>query len=247
MQKCSIDKKPEVVVPGNKEDTLNYCVDHFLKLGNEAIKDHGYFAVALSGGSTPKEIFQRLSSRKHQLDWSLVRLFWGDERSVPPKDKESNYLMAFSSGLENLGIPEKNIFRMKAESSIEENAKAYEELIKKNTHKGRFDLVMLGMGDDGHTASLFSGSLGLHVTDRLVIANFVPQKNTWRMTLTYSCINAASNICFYIIGAGKASMLQAVLSYPLGSYPCQGVKNALWICDRSAAEAFAPAQTPVFK
>jgi 6-phosphogluconolactonase len=129
---------------------------------------------------------------------------------------------------------------MKAETQIEENALAYEKLIKEKVSSGEFDLIMLGMGDDGHTASLFPHTHGLHTDGRWVIANYVPQKKTWRMTFTFDCINKGKNICLYVMGSKKEDMLARVLDEPYDpdQFPVQRVgtpdHKAIWVMDEAA-------------
>lgn len=237
------DDRRDIVIPGNTLEAIAFCVEQFIDIAQESIRDHGFFSVALSGGSTPKAIYQSLSSpfNSSRVDWKRVLLFWSDERSVPKDDPESNYHMAMTSGFATLPIPQENIFRMQAEDNIEENAKAYESLIKVKLGGKPFDLVMLGMGEDGHTASLFPKTHGLHTKERLAIANFVPQKNTWRMTLTFECINASRNIDIYILGKGKAEMLRKVLTAPYDpdTFPIQRIgipeHKALLVLDKDAA------------
>ena len=240
----SVDDRRTLALPGDATDTLKFCVDHFLFTANEAIDDHGYFAVALSGGSTPKAIFQALAKpeNRSKTDWSRFLVFWSDERSVPPDNAESNYHMAMESGWKTLPVPAESIYRMVAEDDIEGHAKDYEERILTKIPQRHFDLVMLGMGDDGHTASLFPLTHGLHVENQLAIANYIPQKSTWRMTLTYKCINAARHTAVYVMGAGKESILKEVLTgtYQPDLYPSQKVgipsHKALWIADDKAAK-----------
>lgn len=240
-----LDDRREIAVPGNYEETIRFSAEYFIHLAHHALNSHGYFAVALSGGSTPKAIFNLLCSPlyKDKLDWSKVKIFWSDERSVSPDDPESNYYMAMKAGFSSLPLKEENIFRMPAdEEDIEQAAEKYEKLILKNVPNGKFDLVMLGMGDDGHTASLFPKTHGLHVeSKRLVIANFIPQKDTWRMTLTFDAIDQAHHSVIYVIGKSKAKMVKEVLtsSYEPDLYPVQRVgtrtHKALWILDNEAA------------
>ncbi|MDN3507780.1 MAG: 6-phosphogluconolactonase [Simkaniaceae bacterium] len=217
-----------------KEKAIEFAVEHWLDCGKQAIENHGAFFVALSGGSTPKAIFQVLATKKDALDWSRVHLFWSDERSVSPDDPDSNYHMAMHSGLEKLPIDPAHIYRMVAEDNIEQNALEYENHIKTTLLNRPFDLIMLGMGDDGHTASLFPETSALTITDRLVVANPVPQKKTTRMTFTYPLINAAANIAIYVLGHGKATMLKQVLA-PDSPYPISGIGTpaspALYITD----------------
>jgi 6-phosphogluconolactonase len=240
----SFDKRRDIIIPGNAEETVTFCTCQFLEIGREAIEKSGSFAVALSGGHTPNAIFKELSKSDNAdaLDWSKVFCFWSDERSVPSNHPESNYLNAMQSGLASLPLLPENIFRMKGESEIEENAIAYERLIREKVPTLQFDLIMLGMGEDGHTASLFPRTHGLHTKDRLVIANYIPQKHTWRMSFTYECIHMAKNICIYVIGANKAATVVKVLLSPYDpdNLPIQRIgtpaHKALWILDSAASE-----------
>jgi 6-phosphogluconolactonase len=242
--KCrSWNEKWDLIIPGDKETTIDVCARHFVAVCRQSIQEHGNFFAALSGGSTPKALFEKISQPpyKEQIVWENLWLLWSDERSVPPDDAESNYRTAMEAGLGKMPIPKDQIFRMKAEEQIEENALEYENLLK-NLLKGRpLDLVMLGMGEDGHTASLFPQTEGLKAEGRLVIANYVPQKNTWRMTLTYEAINAAQNIAIYVLGASKKEMVKEVLTgeenfdrYPIQKIGTMG-KKALWILDEEAS------------
>ncbi len=146
------------------------------------------------------------------------------------------------AGLNKLPIPPENIFRMEAEESIEEKAAAYEALIRLKICDESFDLVMLGMGEDGHTASLFPHTHALHTKDRLVVANFVPQKKTWRMSFTFECINNARTICIYVMGEAKADVVVSTLmgNYTPDEFPIQRVgtpsHKALWILDQAASK-----------
>jgi len=239
----TLDDRRNLIFPGDYEETIVYCANHFIDLCQKNISKKTYFSVALSGGSTPKSIFQMLSSDqfKNEIEWDKILFFWSDERAVPPEDSESNYKMAMDSGIKNMPIKQENIFRMKAEHNIEKNAKEYEELINKKLHSQLFDLVMLGVGDDGHTASLFPNTEALKETEKLVAANYVPQKNTWRMTLTFKAINQSKNIVLYILGGNKKTILKKILFPEPGSksYPSQMIgssqNKALWIVDKAAA------------
>lgn len=209
-------------------DIIASAVQQFIDLAHQAIKERGQFTVALSGGSTPKAIYQTLSQKPKALDWGRVFLFWSDERSVPPDHPDSNYRMAMEH-LGKLPILEEHIFRMHAENDIEVNAAAYEHVIKAKTD-GIFDLVMLGMGEDGHTASLFPGTEALKITDRLVVPNYIPHLDSWRMTLTFPCINAARTICVYVLGEKKRARLKEVLAGE-NDFPISYVKNPHWVTD----------------
>ncbi|MCC5832594.1 MAG: 6-phosphogluconolactonase [Chlamydiales bacterium] len=245
MQKNPIvfDERRLIALPGGHDETIHFAVENWIETAIESIKDHDFFAVALSGGSTPKKIFQELAKRPDAIDWSKVYLFWGDERPVPVSHPESNYRMAIEeAGLEKLPIPKNQIYRMIAETDIEANAIGYEAIIQGKLGAHPFDLIMLGMGDDGHTASLFPHTRALNEKERLVVANHIPQKNTWRMTLTYACMNNARHICIYVLGAGKAEVLERVLTskFNYEEYPSQniGTKSnpALWIVDLDASK-----------
>jgi 6-phosphogluconolactonase len=241
------DERRDIVIPGNQTETIQYCVEQFIEIAQNCIESQGYFAVALSGGSTPKAVYQILASpeNRQKIKWDKVLLFWSDERNVPPEDKESNYHMAMEAGFASLPLKRENIFRMKAEDRIEEHALEYETLIQTRIPKKIFDVVLLGMGEDGHTASLFPMTHGLKVQNRLAIGNFVPQKNTWRMTLTYDCINSAGHILLYVLGKSKKEMVVKVLTGPYDPniIPAQKVgtptHRALWIMDEDASELLA--------
>jgi 6-phosphogluconolactonase len=233
-------KARRVLVPGNYEQTVRYSATHWIETALAAIKERGRFNVALSGGSTPKAIFETLGKLPStaQIDWKKVHLFWSDERAVPPSDPESNYHMALSAGLGAFPIPANQIHRMVAEEQIEENARAYESLIENQI----FDLIMLGMGDDGHTASLFPHTEALHApADRLVVANYLPSKKVWRMSFTYSQLLNTRALCLYVLGKGKADILLKVLQGPYQpeEYPSQAAGSekcpAIWILDQDAA------------
>jgi len=204
----AFDDRRDIINLGNREETIQFCIDQFFTIAKESIKDHGTFTVALSGGSTPKAIYQGLKSE--HLDWSKVYLFWSDERAVTSDHPNSNYHMAIETCFKHVPIPSSHIFRMKTEDDIEKGALEYDQLISSKL----FDLVMLGLGEDGHTASLFPKTHGLHTTNRSAIANFIPQLNTWRMSLTFDCINQATHIIMYVIGKQKADILHKILTAP---------------------------------
>lgn len=240
------DSRRDVVILNDNTEAIDFAVEHFIHAANVAIKDHGFFSVALSGGSTPKAIFKKLCDKENadKIDFTKVLLFWGDERTVPLDDSESNYKMAMDAGFKSL-VPENHIFPMIGTGDLELNAKAYDALIKSKIPTSQFDYVMLGMGDDGHTASLFPHTTALHIADKLVVANDVPQKNTSRLTLTYDCINNAKQIVIYVLGKSKATMLNTVLNSPFmpDELPIQKIgtasSKALFILDKDAASEFS--------
>ena len=239
----SVDSRRNIAILQDRDETVRFSVKHFIALAKEAIDDHGFFYVALSGGSTPKTIFQQLAKPefKHDVDWSKVMLFWSDERCVPPTNLESNYRMAMDSGFSSLPVLPEHIFRIKGEIDPAKAADDYNHLIAETVPDHQFDLVMLGMGPDGHTASLFPATSGIEANDRLVIANYIPQKETWRLSFTFNLINHAKNIAFYTMGEGKAEMLTRVLGKdeepPLPAQRVGTAKTkALWIADEAAAK-----------
>ncbi len=236
-----IDKRRMLLNPGDKQTTLAFCAHQFIEICNAALEKKGFCTVALSGGSTPQALFALLSSPPYntQTDWGNIHLFWSDERAVPPESPESNYGAAMRSGLSTLPIPKEHIHRMIAEHDIEKNALVYEKTIHKILRGHPFDLITLGLGEDGHIASLFPNTPALAIEDRDIVAQFVPQKNTWRMTMTYSCLHNTHHLIIYVLGDSKASILHQVLfepsNYPatrLGSHTCP----ATWIADDAAAK-----------
>lgn len=233
------DDRRSFVVPGNNQETTVFAANQWVHSAKRSIQQRGRFAVALSGGSTPKAIYQLLAKEK-ALEWDKVFLFWSDERGVAPDHPDSNYHMSMESGLKHLPIPPDQIFRMAAENDPESNARDYDDKIRRVLGKSLFDLVMLGVGEDGHTASLFPNSPSLSIEDRLVAAEFIPEKKSWRMTLTFPCINESRQSAVYALGSPKAVIVRTVLNAPIvSSYPASRIgtaqHKALWILDSDAA------------
>ncbi len=237
------DQRRDLVIPGDEAETVRFCTTQWIELAQEAIQERGCFIVALSGGQTPHAIFKSLSQAEHQkrVDWSKVLLFWSDERDVPLNHPESNYFMAMEAGLKSLPFDPKNIFPVPREQNREEAARLYEEQIRAHVPSLQFDLIMLGMGEDGHTASLFPYTDALHANHRLFVANNIPQKQVWRLTMTYACMDLARTICIYVMGEKKKERVAEVLLEGDDSdrLPVQRVgtptHKALWILDRAAA------------
>jgi 6-phosphogluconolactonase len=208
-----------------------HAAKYFADQIRAAVDQRGLARIAISGGNTPQPVFALLAGDglRDSVPWAKVQLFWVDERSVPPDASDSNYGMTRKALLEKVPIPEANVFRMEGELPAEEAAAHYESAIR-NTMRlegaelPTFDLIALGMGDDGHTASLFPHTEGLYEFGRLVIANHVPQKDTWRITLTSPVINQARNVIFLIQGADKAAVLKRVL---LGPYEPETLPSQL--------------------
>ncbi len=221
----------------------------FYEATERAVADpqRGRFLVALSGGSTPRALHRALVAHYRDLiPWERVQVFWSDERCVPPDHPESNYRMARETLLEQVPLPAANIHRMPGERADYDAAAAdYEAEIRQVFGLPpdvllRFDLILLGMGPDGHTASLFPGTAALHETSKLVSANWVPQMNMERLTFTYPLINSARQVMFLVAGAEKAEALRAVISGQalMEERPAVGVRPAggevVWMVDREA-------------
>lgn len=236
-------RPPDVTILPDPVALANAAADEFAVLAALAIRQTGRFTVALSGGSTPKALHTALVERyAAQVDWSRVHLFWGDERSVPPEDPQSNFGMARDTLLNFLTIPEANIHRMRGEGDPSRAAEEYEEmLLAFFDGPPHFDLVLLGMGDDGHTASLFPSTTAIwEPSDRYVVANFVDKLDTWRITLTAGAINAAECVMFLVAGETKASRLKEVLygEHRPNDLPSQLIRptrgRLRWLVDRAA-------------
>lgn len=219
--------------------------ERFVNLAAAAIAQRGRFMVALSGGSTPKSVYPLLASRRHatRVDWGRVEFFWGDERAVPPDHPESNFGVAYQLLIAHLpGVQPEAIHRMDAEQpDLDAAALAYEADLRlafasRGDGVPRFDLIWLGMGPDGHTASLFPESEALTVRDRLVVANWAPAQEAWRMTFTYPLLNAAREVLFVVTGDDKAQALRDVQSgesaLPAGRVRAEQTE---WIVDAAAA------------
>jgi 6-phosphogluconolactonase len=217
--------------------------DEFTRCAREAIAEHGRFAVALSGGSTPKGVYSLLA-QDNNLPWEKIHFFFSDERHVPPDHPDSNYRMANESLLSKVAIPPESVHRIAAELDAEMAAAQYEDELRNffQTEPDawpRFDLIMLGMGPDGHTASLFPGSAALNENSHWVVANWVEKFKAYRITFTFSVINQAAEVMFLVAGQDKSQVLKEVLRGKPDVYPCQRVKpmngRLLWIVDKSAA------------
>ncbi len=229
------------------EDLSNFAAEKFVETGSEAIEKNGRFSVALAGGSTPKMLYKLLASSelKAKINWTKVFFFFGDERNVLPDSDESNFKMANETLFQSLQIPDENIFRWQTEKfeNAEEIAKDYEkklEIFFQNPKS--FDLILLGMGDDAHTASLFPGTKALKETKQIAVANFVEKFDSYRLTLTFPVINNAENIIFLVSGDNKAEALREVLrgEFQPEKFPSQNVKtengNLWWLIDKAAAK-----------
>ena len=221
--------------------------EEFVGLVDETIRTRGIFSAALAGGNTPRPFYRALGSpeRRDRIDWWAVHLFWGDERCVPPAHPESNYRMVREELLDKISITEENIHRAPAELAPKLAADKYEETLRSFFSNGqpRFDMVLLGMGDDGHTASLFPHSLGLQEEQRWFIPNKILGKDEWRLTLTKRAINIARKVWVIVSGKSKADMLAEVLMGKVDpkSKPIQLIApvdgEMTWFVDQDAARS----------
>jgi len=194
------------------------AAEEFVRLARQAIQTAGRFTVALSGGSTPKALYARLAlpAYAEQIPWHRVHLFWGDERCVAPDHPESNYGMVQESLLSKINIPAENVHRMPGEKEPQIAAVEYEAELKRFFELSdgalpRFDLILLGLGEDGHTASLFPGSEALNETDHLVAATYLEKLKAHRLTLTLPVLNEGAEVVFLIAGASKAGIVKELL------------------------------------
>ena len=214
---------------------------------SDSLADHGVFRPAFSGGSTPRLFFDALAGAAFRslVAWSRARIFFVDERCVPPDDERSNYRLAKEHLLDPLGVPAENVFRMRGEEEPRRAADEYETLLRREfartNHLPQFDYVLLGLGPDGHTASLFPGTRAVEETHRNVVENYVPKLEEWRLTLTLPVLNAARRAVFLVLGEEKRDVLAAVLRSERGSadLPASLVRpprgSLVWIVDESAA------------
>lgn len=241
--------RPEIQVFPTGEVLARAAATEVVTLATEAVKARGRFTLALAGGSTPKALYALLAGDAHFRDampWGQTHFFWGDERHVPPGHADSNYRMANEAMLAKVPVPAAQMHRIRAEEAdAAQAAMAYEQTLREvfvGETIPRFDAILLGMGTDGHTASLFPGTAALGETRRLVAANWVPKFSTWRITFTAPLLNHASNVIFLVNGPDKAEPLQAVLEGPrqpevLPSQLVQPVDGRLvWMLDATAAE-----------
>jgi 6-phosphogluconolactonase len=227
------------------------AAERVVSLAAEAISARGRFSIGLSGGSTPRALYALLASDgMARIDWRHVHLFWSDERCVAPDHSQSNYRMARETLLDRIALPDGNVHRMRGEIDPSQAAAAYEQELhaffrepagQQRLPQPRFDLLLLGMGNDGHTASLFPGTPALREHLRWVVENRVEKLDAWRITLTPVAINAAAAVVFLVTGEDKAVTLRAVLKGPRQpeKYPAQLVHpdhgDLTWMVDAAAA------------
>ena len=242
---------PEIRIAADREALARMAADEFAVRAEAAIRARGAFAVALSGGSTPKDLYALLASDeqpfRRSIAWDKVHFFWGDERHVPPDDSQSNYRMAREAMLSKLPVPPGNVHRILAEKpDAAEAAAAYEQTLRDffrlaPAELPRFDLVLLGLGPEGHTASLFPGNSVGDDAARLAAAPWVEKLNSFRITLTPAALNRAARVAFLVGGADKAEIVADVIYGPQrpDELPAQCIRpeltNIVWLLDRAAA------------
>jgi 6-phosphogluconolactonase len=206
------------------------ATDFILNQAHKAIGERSEFRIALSGGNTPRPVYTRLADVAHGLPWELIRITFGDERCVSPDDPQSNFRMARETLFVPAGVPDESITRMRGEIDPQIAASEYEDDLdvlaeRRGEQIYQHDLILLGLGEDGHTASLFPGTAGLEEKQRKVIANFVPQLNSWRLTFTFPLVNHALQICFLVNAAKKSNLIKRVLDGD-PELPASRVKSA---------------------
>jgi 6-phosphogluconolactonase len=241
--------KYDVRIMTNQDAIAKRAAQEFVQSATAAVSDKGSFHVALSGGSTPKALYSLLANDaalRAQLPWDKMQLYFGDERSVGPDHAESNFRMASETMLSKVPLKTEQVFRIKGEyKDTERAALEYEQAVRASFKIGEgrfphFDLVLLGMGNEGHTASLFPGTKALHETKRIVVRNWVGKLYTERITLTAPAINNAARVLFMITGADKALALKGVLEGPYEpeQLPAQMIQPSngelLWLVDTIA-------------
>lgn len=233
--------KAQAKILPDAEQLITAATEHFVATARNAIAKRGVFYVALAGGSTPKGLYEKLATEPYsqQIDWARVQLFFGDERCVPADHDDSNYKMARLAMLDKLPIPADNIHRVPTEAGeAAVVAVEYAKTLQTVMNGAAFDLVLLGLGPDGHIASLFPETPALTVTDTLTTPVYVEKFASWRVTLTYPVINAARQVIVFIAGAGKADIVRDISNDALSGLPVQQLApqgDYYWFMDQAAA------------
>lgn len=241
-----------VVVADNPSELAQKAAQEVLTRARQSTSPGNWFTIALSGGNTPRGLYEALSAPpyKDELPWDKTQVFFSDERFLPPTSPDSNYYLAEHTLLSRVPIPEAYVHGVPTvDIDPDESAALYASTIRQQFGTGmasvpRFDLILLGMGDDGHTASLFPDTQALGVEDQIVAANFVPQKEMWRITFTYPLLNAGRCVMFLVAGADKAAMVSRVFAgddLPAGRVHPEG--ELIWLLDSAAAADLPPSAT----
>ncbi|MCC5796937.1 MAG: 6-phosphogluconolactonase [Methylophaga sp.] len=233
--------KAEQKILADASNLIDAAAEHFVSVARASIAKRGVFFVALAGGSTPKGLYQKLAMSPfvEQVDWSRVHLFFGDERCVAPTHDDSNFKMARLAMIDHIPVPAENVHRVPTEfGDAAVVAGHYAETIKQIMKEQPFDLVLLGLGPDGHIASLFPETPALEVTDHLVTSLFVEKFQSWRVTLTYPVINAARQVIVFIAGEAKAEIVRDITTEAVTGLPVQRLApqgDYFWFMDKAAA------------
>ncbi|MCI0505435.1 MAG: 6-phosphogluconolactonase [Gammaproteobacteria bacterium] len=236
----------DISIAKSADELFQRVADYWRQLAKTALRDHGKFHVALAGGSTPRGLYRLLASNEYanQIDWQHTRFYFGDERAVPLDHEQSNFRMAREAMLDKLVIPATNIFPLLTDlDNLDNSARHYEKILRRELPVDEhdipvIDLILLGMGDDGHTASLFPGSTILAEQSRLVAPVFVEKLQSWRLSFTYPLINHARHVAVMVSGKSKAEKLKEVLVDKTGGNPVariQPLGELAWFVDGDAA------------
>lgn len=239
----SMNRQHPYQVYVDRQQLCQAAAERWAELAAESIRARNGFHVALAGGSTPEPVYRLLRDRS--LEWGKIHLYWGDERAVPADHPDSNYRMVKEALLDHITIPAENIHPMNVHSDIELTVQEYRQVLNTFLYRSAngwpcFDLVMLGVGDDGHIASLFPETSALSVSDSSVVSVYVDKLASWRITLTYPVINTARHIMLLVAGEAKAPVIAQVLgradkqNYPVQKLKPQG--RIEWYLDQAAAQ-----------
>lgn len=236
----------ELITKENPEELSHTVADWLVDYSQDVLQRQDRFTIALSGGSTPQQLFELLAKPPYQatIEWEKWHIFWGDERYVPFEDDRNNAHMAYEALLNHVPVPAAQIHVFRTDLEPEASAQAYEEVLHQyfDNSATTFDLVLLGMGDDGHTLSLFPGTAVIHEEGAWVKAYYLDQQEMYRLTLTKSVVNRAACVAFLVTGGKKTAALKEVLkgAYQPDKYPSQVIKplndNLIWFTDKAAAE-----------
>ena len=211
---------PDLHVLPTPEETAQAAAAFVATLADRRIETEGRFTVALSGGSTPRRLYQILAAPPYaeRIAWDRWQVFWGDERCVPPDHQDSNFRMAKEALLDHVSVPPNHIYRIRGEANPQDAAQEYQQRLLEvfKTSRPVFDMILLGIGDDGHTASLFPGTRALEEKRQFVSANWVPHLQAYRITFTLPLINAAIAVAFLVTDKAKADVLRRVVHPPPG-------------------------------
>lgn len=236
-------EEKKILVFRTRAKLYDFLIQKWREISEKAMEEKGIFTVALSGGETPIEFYQRLAGSKNLLAWDKTHIFLADERFVPFEHQDSNYGMIRANLQEEIAIPEKNIHPIPICPTLEDSAKSYEDKLKgffqlKEGDFPEFDLILLGIGEDGHTASLFPGDSALFETHSLIAAVHLESARHDRVTLTFPVINRARNIAFLVLGQSKARIIKNVLEKPQNKLPASMVRplkgKVFYLLDNSA-------------